>query len=843
MATKLPYLNVLEVESVNKEDVSRAIVIDKDEYVKALDIEQITTYQGLSNKPKVNGVELDGDISLDELNVASKEDLNKVISDVEDITSDIPTSENIQDKIDDSLKNYPTKSDVTTEINNSIADKADKSEIPTKVSQLDNDEGFITSIPPEYVTEDELNDIISRLDIQNIPFLIVSTEPYEYSNYNYVGNFTDVFNAIQNNKPYLIYVPGGWMNYKTLANGVQIDNNTIRCVGFLHTGTEHYMSGWVISNNNAQLISNGFVVKNYVTSEELNNKQDKLTPGDNINITDNVISWEAPNVQFVNNIFTDDESLKYTVSDFNGTSTEKEFPVATQESAGLMSVADKTKLDNLDESDGSLPYLKVGLTSIVSGDFDAVYNAIINNEPYFLQVVGSGGEYWGTYINPEGVRASNNTIQCHSEEHTLSGSYDHFNWTITADSVTVVSQYGNAIPYLKVGLNSIVAGDFNAVYSAITNNQPYFLQVTWSGGEVWGYYAIPETIWAKNNTIYCTNLEHKSNGTYNFHSWVITAETVTLTSDINNAIPFLQINNNEIVSGTFAEVYEAVKYDHPYFIKLYITGTTDYWGDPEMTRIDGDNLECWSTYHPVEGSYTQVMWTITPDGTITKREWELNLATQTELNAKQDTLVSGTNIKTINGISILGEGNLVISGSGSGTSNYNDLSNKPSIEGVSLEGALNAHQLNLTEYQEFIPVKTKVDDNIPYYLKCGTSTIISGSFDDVYNAIKNNKNYRIELMLVNVGSTAASYFGQPEVVRIEGDNIVCYASIHFAGEYQRSTWTISSTGVSVTSSSFNLIETETSSSSVPQVEKIITLTQDEYDALSEYDSTVLYLIV
>ena len=38
---------------------------------------------------------------------------------------------------------------------------------------------------------------------------------------------------------------------------------------------------------------------------------------------------------------------------------------------------------------------------------------------------------------------------------------------------------------------------------------------------------------------------------------------------------------------------------------------------------------------------------------------------QTALNDKQDTLVSGTNIKTINGESILGSGNLVISG-GSG---------------------------------------------------------------------------------------------------------------------------------------------------------------------------------
>lgn len=39
---------------------------------------------------------------------------------------------------------------------------------------------------------------------------------------------------------------------------------------------------------------------------------------------------------------------------------------------------------------------------------------------------------------------------------------------------------------------------------------------------------------------------------------------------------------------------------------------------------------------------------------------------QTALNAKQDTLVSGTNIKTINGSSVLGSGDLTISGGGGG---------------------------------------------------------------------------------------------------------------------------------------------------------------------------------
>lgn len=44
--------------------------------------------------------------------------------------------------------------------------------------------------------------------------------------------------------------------------------------------------------------------------------------------------------------------------------------------------------------------------------------------------------------------------------------------------------------------------------------------------------------------------------------------------------------------------------------------------------------------------------------------------TKSELNKKQDVLVSGTNIKTVNGESLLGEGNIVVSGGGSDMSNY-----------------------------------------------------------------------------------------------------------------------------------------------------------------------------
>lgn len=61
-------------------------------------------------------------------------------------------------------------------------------------------------------------------------------------------------------------------------------------------------------------------------------------------------------------------------------------------------------------------------------------------------------------------------------------------------------------------------------------------------------------------------------------------------------------------------------------------------------------------------------------------------------STKQDALVSGTNIKTINNESLLGNGNITIS---SGTSDYSDLFNKPSVNGVTLSGNKTASDLGI----------------------------------------------------------------------------------------------------------------------------------------------------
>ena len=48
-------------------------------------------------------------------------------------------------------------------INESLNTKANTSDIPTKTSKLTNDSGFLTSIPSEYVTEQEMNEAIASI--------------------------------------------------------------------------------------------------------------------------------------------------------------------------------------------------------------------------------------------------------------------------------------------------------------------------------------------------------------------------------------------------------------------------------------------------------------------------------------------------------------------------------------------------------------------------------------------------------------------------------------------------------------------------------------------------------
>lgn len=103
----------------------------------------------------------------------------------------------------------------------------------------------------------------------------------------------------------------------------------------------------------------------------------------------------------------------------------------------------------------------------------------------------------------------------------------------------------------------------------------------------------------------------------------------------------------------------------------------------DIARLEYDETGIKEDIERIDNEITNINGEITTiENDITDINIEINNISG-ELAGKQDTLVSGTNIKTINGNSILGSGNLVIE---SGSGDYNDLTNKPSINSVSLVG-------------------------------------------------------------------------------------------------------------------------------------------------------------
>jgi hypothetical protein len=94
---------------------------------------------------------------------------------------------------------------------------------------------------------------------------------------------------------------------------------------------------------------------------------------------------------------------------------------------------------------------------------------------------------------------------------------------------------------------------------------------------------------------------------------------------------------------------------------------------------------------------------------------------QTALDAKQDDLVSGTNIKTINGSSVLGSGNLSISGGASGIHALLKLTTGQQISAAITATTINSTALiaNRLLSLPFIPAQTFTCSNL--YINAGTA--------------------------------------------------------------------------------------------------------------------------
>lgn len=166
-------------------------------------------------------------------------------------------------------------------------------------------------------------------------------------------------------------------------------------------------------------------------------------------------------------------------------------------------------------------------------------------------------------------------------------------------------------------------------------------------------------------------------------------------------IPFLFINSTTHLSGDFAAVKNAIANKTPF--ELYYVNILGY-GDiaaPEVCFVSGENIQATFHFESTTANHTVVQTTITPTG----------VSADTSYHSYQEQLVSGTNIKTINGKSILGEGNLEISGGG-GTTDYTQLTNKPQINSVELSGNKSLSDLGIQPAGNYIEAGTGTQPQI-----------------------------------------------------------------------------------------------------------------------------------
>jgi hypothetical protein len=121
-------------------------------------------------------------------------------------------------------------------------------------------------------------------------------------------------------------------------------------------------------------------------------------------------------------------------------------------------------------------------------------------------------------------------------------------------------------------------------------------------------------------------------------------------------------------------------------------------------------------------------------------------ATQSALNAKQDTLVSGTNIKTVNGTSVLGSGNIAISSAVAWGGVTGTLSNQTDLQ-TALDGKVDENSAITGA------TKTKITYDAKGLVTAGADATTADIADST------NRRYVTDAQLVVVGNTSGTNTG------------------------------------------------------------------------------------
>lgn len=721
--TILPYLNVLEVETIDKSNVTKVIVIDKDDEVKVMDGSQLgsSNYQDLQFKPEINGVELNGNIPSKELG--------------------IPSIEDVDNQITEKLADYPTKEEVTTEITEATAGKQNTlvqgDGIVIEENTISADYNTIRNKPSLNGTElSGAASIVPAINIQSVPSKVTLAPVF--------GNQTG--EAVE--------LP----IYNTETNQAGIVNGPLYA-----QLADKYTKAEIDALNTA-------------INKEIASKQETLTAGKNISIIDNVIS--AFENHFLLNLDENDPVRQKHIYDFIRTNLDFYLfcqitykgdiiviPVATIEHPETIDLYGYYFQDN-----GVLVVINAILVN--NGNMTVKVTEIdLINKGYTKEEVDAKLEEKQGVFAPQAPLAFNedktqlsvdlSTYATNDKVNTLETSLegkidlkqDKGDYALKSDIPTKVSELTNDSNFVtEAEVSGDLAGKADKTYvdEQLATKQPVgdYATKTELAGKADSSVVESLSTQVATNTSDISIIKTKQEDGNKIDSLdkematkqdllvsgtnIKTINSQSLLGEGNieiesgSNIPFLFINSTTHLSGDFAAVKNAIANKTPF--ELYYVNILGY-GDiaaPEVCFVSGENIQATFHFESTTANHTVVQTTITPTG----------VSADTSYHSYQEQLVSGTNIKTINGESILGEGNLEISGGG-GTTDYTQLTNKPQINSVELSGNKSLSDLGIQPAGNYIEAGTGTQPQI------NTITVLTQSEYDGLSTKDPNTQYLI----------------------------------------------------------------------------------------------------
>ena len=362
---------------------------------------------------------------------------------------------------------------------------------------------------------------------------------------------------------------------------------------------------------------------------------------------------------------------------------------ATTSQAGLMSASDKTKLDGIDlttKQDTLVSGTNIktinGTSLLGSGNISIDTNVDLSNYATKSELNAKQDVINDLDTIRSGAALGATALQAVPSEYVTETELNNKGYlTSVPDTYALKSE----IPDISVKQDTLVSGT-----NIKTINGESILgsgNITIEGGgnvDLTNYYTKTET-----NELVNPKLEQVTLTQAEYDALQTKEENVLYIISDAEDLKFKTINGQQIIGEGNIEINASA--DNVPTLQttpkgttsnyIYSTGIFDGYGvisdisNAITYSTDKASISTWKRYWGEESSNSYQSWSI--EGATTSQAGlmsssdkskldgiDLTYATKTELNAKQDTLVSGTNIKTVNGISLLGEGNITISGEG-----------------------------------------------------------------------------------------------------------------------------------------------------------------------------------